>query len=91
MKYRTNKAFELKDIGGELLLMPRGASTVDYNFVTVFNETGALIYRAMEEYVDPQDLAQLLVQTYGIDPAEAAADVAAYLDKMLAENMIEAQ
>lgn len=91
MKYRTNKAFELKDIGGELLLMPRGASTVDYNFVTVFNETGALIYRAMEDFTEPQALAQLLVQTYGIAPEEAAADVAAYLEKMLAEDMIEAQ
>ena len=91
MKYRTNKAFELKDIGGELLLIPGGASTVDYNFVTVFNETGALIYRAMEDYVDSQTLAQLLVQTYGIDLQEATADVEAYLSKMLAENMIEAQ
>ena len=91
MKYRINKAFELKDIGGELLLMPRGAETVDYNFVTVFNDTGALIYRAMEDFVDAAELAQLLVQTYGIDPETAAADVAEYLAKMLAENMIEEQ
>lgn len=91
MKYRTNKAFELKDIGGELLLLPRGASTVDYNFVTVFNDTGALIYRAMEDFVDTAELAQLLVQTYGISVEEATADVDAYLAKMLAEDMIEAQ
>ena len=91
MKYRTNKAFELKDIGGELLLLPRGASTVDYNFVTVFNDTGALIYRAMEDFVDAAELAQLLVQTYGISVEEATADVDAYLAKMLAEDMIEAQ
>ena len=91
MKYRTNKAFELKDIGGELLLLPRGASTVDYNFVTVFNDTGALIYRAMEDFVDAAELAQLLVQTYGIGMEEATADVDAYLAKMLAEDMIEAQ
>lgn len=91
MKYRTNKAFELKDIGGELLLLPRGASTVDYNFVTVFNDTGALIYRAMEDFVDAAELAQLLVQTYGISMDEATADVDAYLAKMLAEDMIEAQ
>lgn len=91
MKYRTNKAFELKDIGGELLLLPRGASTVDYNFVTVFNDTGALIYRAMEDFVDAAELAQLLVQTYGISMEEATADVDAYLAKMLAEDMIEAQ
>lgn len=91
MKYRTNKAFELKDIGGELLLLPRGASTVDYNFVTVFNDTGALIYRAMEDFVDAAELAQLLVQTYGISMEEATADVDAYIAKMLAEDMIEAQ
>ena len=42
MKYKAKSGFELKDVAGELLLMPRGADTVDYNYVTVFNEDGIL-------------------------------------------------
>ena len=64
MKYRLKNGFELKDIAGELLLLPRGADTVDYNYVTVFNEAGALLYRAMADFTDTDTLAQMLVEKY---------------------------
>lgn len=91
MKYKAKSGFELKDVAGELLLMPRGADTVDYNYVTVFNEAGALIYRAMNEFTDIDTLAQLLVEKYSIGADEAKADVQAYVDKMLNEGFAEAE
>ena len=91
MKYRVKAGFELKDIAGELILLPRGESTVDYNYVTVFNETGALIIRAMSDWTDVQTLAACLVKEYGISAGEAAEDTQAYLDKMLEEGFIEVQ
>ncbi len=91
MRYRFKKGFELKDIAGELLLLPRGADTVDYNYVTVFNEAGALIYRAMDDYIDTDTLAQMLVDKYSIGFDEARADTQAYIDKMLNEGIIEAE
>lgn len=91
MKYKAKNGFELKDIAGELLLLPRGADTVDYNYVTVFNETGALIYRAMNDFVDIDSLAQMLVEKYSISFAQAKTDTQAYVDKMLEEGIIEAE
>lgn len=91
MKYRAKQDFVLRDIAGELILMPRGASTTDDNYITVFNETGALLYRAMQEYTDVRTLAGLLVQQYGISGEEALADTQAYLDKMLGEGIAEAE
>lgn len=91
MKYKAKSGFELKEIAGELLLMPRGAETVDYNFVTVFNEAGALIYRAMNDFVDIDTLAQLLVEKYLISADDAKADVLAYVEKMLNEGLVEAE
>lgn len=91
MRYRANKNFELKEIAGELLLMPRGASTVDYNFVTVFNETGAFIYRNMADFVDTETLAKLLAEKYSIAFDEAKADVEAYIEKMLGESIVEVE
>jgi len=91
MRYRFKKGFELKDVAGELLLLPRGADTVDYNYVTVFNEAGALIYRAMADFTDIDTLAQLLVEKYSIGFDEARTDTQAYIDKMLNEGFIEAE
>ena len=90
MKYKRNAKFELKEIGGETLLIPRGAATVDFNNVTVFNESGALLLKAMDEATDVDVLAQILVEKYNIQPDEAKADAEACVQKMLDAGIIEA-
>ncbi len=89
MKYIAKPDFELKDIAGDLILLPRGAQTVDYNYVMVFNEAGALIYQAMNEAVEIDTLAELLVEKYGIDVQTARSDAKEYVDKMLENGMID--
>ena len=90
MNYIKNANFELKEIGGETLLIPRGAATVDFNNVTVFNEAGALLLGAMNEATDVETLAKMLVEKYNIQPDEAKADTEAYIQKMLDAGIIEA-
>ena len=89
MKYVAKNNFELKDIAGEFMLIPRGASTLDFNGVIVFNETGVLIYKALNKPNDVETLSQILVEKYGITKEEAEEDVKAYVEKMLAEEIIE--
>ncbi len=89
MKYIAKDKFELKDIAGEFMLIPRGASVVDFNGVIVFNDTGVLIYKALKEPCDIDTLAGLLVEKYGITKEEATSDVTAYVEKMLDAEIIE--
>ena len=91
MNYKRNPHYQLKEIGGETLLIPRGAQTVDFNNVTVFNETGAFLLKAMNEATNVDSLAQMLVEKYNIQPDEAKADTEAYIQKMLDAGMIEVE
>lgn len=88
MKYIAKSDFELKDIAGDIILLPRGAQTVDYNYVMVFNEAGAEIYKAMREAVTIETLVQLLVDKYGIDAKTAMKDVSEYVEKMLENEIV---
>lgn len=89
MKYIAKNNFELKDIAGEYMLIPRGASTVDFNGVIVFNETGVEIYKALSKAVTIEELAQLLVDKYSIDLKTATDDATEYIEKMLEADIIE--
>ena len=89
MRYKTAKGFEFKDVAGDFILIPRGASTIDQNCVMVFNEAGALIYNAMNDYISAEELAQLLVDKYSIGFDEALADTNEYIEKMLENKVIE--
>ena len=89
MKYIAKSDFELKDIAGDIILLPRGAQTVDYNYVMVFNETGAEIYRNMEQAVTIETLARLLMDRYHIDAETATKDVTEYVEKMIENEIVE--
>lgn len=89
MKYKRSSNFELKEIGGEFLLIPRGATTVDYNNVTVFNEAGAFLFCALDEPKGVDAFADMLVEKYNIQPEEAKTDAAAYVQKMLDAGIVE--
>lgn len=89
MKYIAKNNFELKEVAGEYMLIPRGASTVDFNGVIVFNETGVEIYKALSEEVTLEALAQLLVDKYNIDLETATADAKEYIEKMLEADIVE--
>lgn len=88
-KYQASKDYIMREVAGETILLSRGASTVESNNVMVFNETGALIYRAMVEPVEIDDLANALVEKYGIESGEAKADTETYVAKMLEAGIIE--
>lgn len=90
MNYKIKENFEIKEIAGELLLIPRGADTVDYNFVTVFNDTGAVLLRELGKPVSVEALSQILVEKYNISSEDAMADTEAFIQKMLDEDIIKA-
>ncbi|MDO4748165.1 MAG: PqqD family protein [Eubacteriales bacterium] len=89
MKYIAKSDFELKDIAGDIILLPRGAQTVDYNYVMVFNEAGAEIYKAIESEKTLEQLAQLLVDKYNIDQSTALADAKEYVEKMVENEIVD--
>ena len=89
MKYIAKSNFELKEIAGECMLIPRGASTLDFNGVIVFNDTGILLYNALKEATDAPALAKVLVDKYGVDEESAMEDVNAFIAKMLDAQIIE--
>lgn len=89
MKYIATDNYILRDVAGDSILFARGEDTLECNNVMVFNETGALIYRALSQPTDIDTLAGLLVDKYKISLDEARTDTKVLLDKMLSENIIK--
>jgi hypothetical protein len=53
------------------------------------NKAGALLWRRLgSRGATRQELADLLVQTYGIEPGRARADVGAFLDDLAARGLL---
>lgn len=60
------------------------------NKAVVLNGTGALLWEALDSPRDASDLEHLLVERYpGLSAEHARADVAAFLDRLVSERVLQ--
>ena len=72
-------SFVLMDLGGEL----------NFNGMITLNETGAFIFKRIEEGLSPENIAHSLADEYDISFDLALSDVNAFIQKMNGVGVLE--
>ena len=88
MQYKRSDKFLLKEIAGDYMLIARGAATIDFSSVVLFNETGVFLWQNMEDYRTAEELSDLLAAKFEAPADTVLADTCAFLAKMLDEGMV---
>ena len=79
---RIKENFLLRTVADTWVVMPIGQDMLDFNGIIKLNETGAFLWKKLEEGADLDSLARSLAEKYGISFEEAKADVEEYLAKL---------
>lgn len=79
---KIKKEFALRQIADMWVVLPLGGLEVDFSAMLTLNESGAMLWKALEKGVDHNDLVATLTAEYDVSPEEAAADVDAFLEKL---------
>lgn len=87
MKLKEN--FVLRQVADTWVVLPLGAASLDFNGMLTLNESGALLWRALEKGGDREALADALTAEYDVDQATAMADVQEFLEKLLVAGCVE--
>lgn len=87
MKLKEN--FVLRQVADTWVVLPLGAASLDFNGMLTLNESGALLWRALERGADREKLADVLTTEYDVDRATALADAQEFLDKLLNAGCLE--
>ncbi len=74
--------FVLRDIAGDLLLVPAGKAALDLNGMLTLNEVGGEIWRLLPEVKDEEELVRRLLELYEVEESELRKDVADFLDSL---------
>lgn len=78
-----NDNYILRNIAGEALLVRQGADGVDLTRVVALNASGAFLYNSFKNKTfTTTDLADALVDEFGIDADTAAKDAAEWIKKL---------
>lgn len=77
---KLQNAFLLREIAGQHVVIPAG--DMDMNAMITLNETGAFLWKLMEDETNEAVLTAALLAEYDVDEATAQKAVAAFVQKL---------
>lgn len=87
MKLKEN--FALRQVADTWVVLPLGDATVDFHGMLTMNETGALLWKALEQGASREELADTLTKEYAVSMEIALADVDDFLVKLEKTGCLE--
>lgn len=85
---RIKDGFVLRQVADSYVVMSLGGE-LSFNGMIALNETGALIWRSLEQLLDIDAIVELLVSEYEIDRVTAERDVASFIEKIRQAGVLE--
>ena len=79
---KISENFVLRQVADTWVVLPVGQASVDFNGMLTLNESGAILWRALEQGGGRDALADALLAEYEVDRETALADVDAFLKKL---------
>ena len=86
---KLKEGFVLRQVADNWVVLPVGQASVNFNGMLSLNESGALLWRALEQGGDRDALADALLAEYEVEREEALADVEAFLTALTKAGCIE--
>ena len=81
--------FVMRDIAGDIVIVPVGETALSYNGMITTTPTGAVIWKALETGCDRDTLVRTLLDRFEVDYETAAADTDEFLTSLRSHGMIE--
>lgn len=72
----------LREIAGEHILIPVGATALTIKGMINLTESGVLLWNRLQEECSEAELVETLLEEYDVDPATAQADVQDFLNQL---------
>ena len=80
--------FVLREIAGDLLLVPAGKTALDFNGMITLNEMGGEIWKLLPHVKDEEELISRLLEEYEVQEDVLRRDVNAFLGELKTLNIL---
>ena len=86
---KTKKGFMLRSVAGKDIVIAVGAASVDFNGLISLNETGAFLWKILENGAEYDELLEKLLAEYDTDEATAKEGIDSFLKTAREAGLIE--
>ena len=87
MKIKSD--FLFSTVSGKHLVIPTGAKAAEFNGMITLNETGAFIWRQLEQNADEAQIVAAILENYDVEEARAVSCVKTFLEKLREVGCVE--
>jgi len=81
--------FVMRDIAGDIVIVPVGDSALSYNGMITTTKTGAELWKELEKGCNREKLIQTLLDRFDVDYETASADTDKFLADLTSLGLIE--
>lgn len=86
---KLKKDYVLRQVANTWVVLPLGQEAVSFNGMLTLNESGALLWKALENGADADALVRVLTGEYVVSETQARADVEEFLQKLNQAGCLE--
>ena len=86
---KISENFVLRQVADTWVVLPVGQASVDFNGMLTLNESGAILWQALEKGADTDALVDALTAEYEVERAEAAEGVEEFLATLRSVGCLE--
>lgn len=85
---KLNGTFTLREIAGEILVIPVGQTALDLNGMIVLNPVSRVIWECLEKGTDREQLFKAVTERFDVSDAVAKEDIESFLSELSAQKLL---
>lgn len=86
---KTKKGFMLRQTAGRNIVVAVGQASEEFNGLITLNETGAFLWKMLQEGTTYEDMLKALLDEYDVSEADAKAGIDAFLKSVRDAELID--
>lgn len=86
---KLKSEYVLRQVADVWVVMPIGEEVLNFNGMLTLNETGAFLWKKLEEGADIEELTAALTSEYDVAAAHARADAEAFCQELLSAGCVD--
>lgn len=87
---KIKDGYILREVAGTMIVVPVGEAAMNFNGMISLNETGAFLWRLLENEIEPKVLLQELMKEYDVEEEQAKNDITEVLNKLYRAGVLDA-
>ena len=86
---KIKEGFVLREVAGSYVVVAVGKAVKTFNGVINLNETGAFLWKIMEQGSDAEGLKNAILAEYDVEESIALRDAQKFIDKLTEAGLVE--